>query len=40
MRNVVADHQAGEVRVTFDPASLSHDVLEGRIREAGYTVPA
>jgi copper chaperone len=38
IRDVTADHQAGEVHVIFDPASVSSAVIEGRIRDVGYTV--
>jgi copper chaperone len=38
VRDVTADHQTGEVRVSFDPASLSQEAIAGRIRDIGYTV--
>jgi copper chaperone len=38
VRDVTADHQTGEVRVSFDPAALSQEAIAGRIRDLGYTV--
>lgn len=40
IRDITANHEAGEVRVLFDPASVPQAVIEGRIREAGYSVSA
>lgn len=40
VHEVEADHQAGQVRVRFDRAAISPATIEGRIRDAGYTIPA
>ena len=33
-----ADHRAARVKVVFDPARTSTDVVEARIKQAGYEV--
>lgn len=38
VRNTSADHQAGEVRVLFDPEQVSADAIGAAIAGAGYQV--
>lgn len=40
IRAAAADHQAGEVRVIFDPSEVPLETIEQRIRETGYRTPA
>ncbi|HVL03834.1 MAG TPA: heavy metal-associated domain-containing protein [Acidimicrobiales bacterium] len=38
VRNTTADHQAGEVRVLFDPEQTSAEAISAAIAGAGYHV--
>lgn len=38
VRNTTADHQAGEVRVLFDPEQTSAEAIGAAIAGAGYQV--
>ena len=38
VRNTTADHQAGEVRVLFDPEQTSAETISAAIAGAGYEV--
>jgi copper chaperone len=40
VRTAAADHQAGEVRVVFDPGETSPEAIAARVRETGYQTPA
>jgi copper chaperone CopZ len=35
---VTASHQAGQVKVTYDPALISRDQIAARIQALGYEV--
>ncbi len=38
VQDVTADHQTGELRITFEPALVSADVIAKHVRDTGYTV--